>query len=51
MELALLAYTFGVRELIVVVNKMDAPQVRFSSALFEAARTEMSKALRKVGFS
>lgn len=49
-EHALLAYTFGMKQLIVVINKMDSSQVRYSKQHFEEAKAEVLRALKKVGY-
>eukprot|EP01133_Synstelium_polycarpum_P013082 gene13082-15388_t len=49
-EHALLAYTLGVRQLIVVVNKMDEPTVNYSQARFAEIVRETSIFLKKIGF-
>jgi translation elongation factor EF-1alpha len=50
-EHALLAYAFGVEELIVGINKMDDKTVAFSEARSTEIRTEVSKFLGKIGFN
>ncbi|KAJ2793223.1 translation elongation factor EF-1 alpha, partial [Coemansia helicoidea] len=47
-EHALLAYTLGVRQLIVAVNKMDS--VDYSKDRFEEITKEVSNFIKKVGF-
>ncbi|WBW74825.1 translation elongation factor EF-1 alpha Ef1a-a [Schizosaccharomyces osmophilus] len=48
-EHALLAYTLGVKQLIVAVNKMDS--VQYSQARFEEIIKETSNFVKKVGFN
>lgn len=48
---ALLAKTFGLKQLVVVVNKMDSNQVRYAKQHFEEAKAEVLRALKKVGYS
>ncbi|EPY50035.1 hypothetical protein SPOG_03504 [Schizosaccharomyces cryophilus OY26] len=48
-EHALLAYTLGVKQLIVAVNKMDS--VNYSQARFEEIIKETSNFVKKVGFN
>lgn len=48
-EHALLAYTLGVRQLIVAVNKMDA--INYEQARFEEVKQNISLYVKKVGFS
>jgi elongation factor 1-alpha len=50
-EHVMLAYTLGVRQLIVAVNKMDSESVQFSEKRFTEIRTEISAILKKIGFS
>ena len=50
-EFALLAYTFGVKELIVVVNKLDVAKVGYSSARFEEVKTALTKAFKRTGYN
>ncbi|GME80017.1 unnamed protein product [[Candida] boidinii] len=48
-EHALLAFTLGVRQLIVAVNKMDS--VNWSEARFEEIVKETSNFIKKVGYN
>lgn len=50
-EHALLAYTLGVNKMIVCVNKMDAPSVKFAQARFDEIQKEVSNFLKKVGYN
>jgi len=50
-EHVMLAYTLGVRQLIVAVNKMDSDTVDFDESRYNEVKTEMSAILKKVGFS
>jgi len=49
-EHALLAYTLGIQQIIVAVNKMDDKTVMYSEARFNEIVTEVSGFLAKVGF-
>jgi len=49
-EHALLAYTLGVRQMIVVVNKMDATEPAFSEARFNEVKNEVSTYIKKIGY-
>eukprot|EP00457_Paulinella_chromatophora_P003711 gb/GEZN01003719.1/.p1 GENE.gb/GEZN01003719.1/~~gb/GEZN01003719.1/.p1 ORF type:complete len:508 (+),score=106.03 gb/GEZN01003719.1/:209-1732(+) len=49
-EHALLAYTMGVKQLVVCVNKMDSPSVKYSESRFQEIKVEASKYLAKCGF-
>jgi elongation factor 1-alpha len=49
-EHALLAYTLGVKQMIVVVNKMDDKSVNFSEARFNEIKNEVSNFLKKIGY-
>jgi len=49
-EHALLAYTLGVKQLIVGVNKMDSTEPPYSEARFEEIKKEVSGFIKKVGY-
>ena len=49
-EHALLAYTLGVKQMIVAVNKMDAPSVEYSEERFMEIRGEVGTYLHKLGY-
>ncbi|PRP81425.1 elongation factor 1 alpha [Planoprotostelium fungivorum] len=48
-EHALLAFTLGVKQLIVLVNKMDEKSTNYSEARFNEIRTEVSSFIKKIG--
>merc|ERR1712115_177839 len=48
---ALLAYTLGVKQLIVAVNKMDSTEPPYSQARFEEIQKEVSGFIKKVGYN
>merc|ERR1719394_389251 len=50
-EHALLAYTLGVKQLIVGVNKMDSTEPPYSEKRFSEIQTEVSNYVKKVGFN
>ena len=50
-EHALLAYTRGVKQLIVAVNKMDSTEPPYSQARFEEIQKEVSGFIKKVGYN
>jgi len=50
-EHALLAYTLGVKQMIVVVNKMDDKTTNWSQARFEEIKKEVSSYVKKVGYN
>jgi len=50
-EHALLAYTLGVKQLIVGINKMDSTEPKYSGARFEEIQKEVSAYLKKVGYN
>jgi len=50
-EHALLAYTLGVKQLIVGVNKMDSTEPAYSGARFEEITKEVSNFIKKVGYN
>ena len=49
-EHALLAFTLGVKQLIVATNKMDDGTVKYGEARYEEIKTEVSSYLKKVGY-
>ena len=49
-EDALLAYTFGVKQMIVVINKMDDDTVDFSEERYKTIRYDVSSLLKQVGY-
>ena len=50
-EHALLAFTLGVRQLIVGINKMDHPSVNWGQARYEEIKKEASDFLKKTGYN
>ena len=50
-EHALLAYTLGVKQLIVGVNKMDSTEPPYSKNRFEEIQKEVSGFIKKVGYN
>uniref|UniRef100_T1GYA9 Tr-type G domain-containing protein n=1 Tax=Megaselia scalaris TaxID=36166 RepID=T1GYA9_MEGSC len=48
-EHALLAFTLGVKQLIVGVNKMDSTEPPYSEARFEEIKKEVSSYIKKIG--
>eukprot|EP00584_Thalassiosira_punctigera_P007469 CAMPEP_0172543000 /NCGR_PEP_ID=MMETSP1067-20121228/13495_1 /TAXON_ID=265564 ORGANISM="Thalassiosira punctigera, Strain Tpunct2005C2" /NCGR_SAMPLE_ID=MMETSP1067 /ASSEMBLY_ACC=CAM_ASM_000444 /LENGTH=438 /DNA_ID=CAMNT_0013329327 /DNA_START=113 /DNA_END=1429 /DNA_ORIENTATION=- len=49
-EHALLAYTLGVKQMVVAVNKMDDMTVKYSEKRYEAIKSEVASYLKKVGY-
>jgi len=49
-EHALLAYTLGVKQMIVAVNKMDSTEPKYSEQRFNEIKKEVSNYLKKVGY-
>jgi elongation factor 1-alpha len=49
-EHALLAFTLGVKQIIVGVNKMDEKSVNYAEARYNEIKDEVSKFLTKVGY-
>jgi len=49
-EHALLAFTLGVKQMIVAVNKMDDSSVMYGQARYEEIKNEVSAYLKKVGY-
>jgi len=50
-EHALLAYTLGVKQLIVGVNKMDSTEPPYSETRFEEIKKEVSDYIKKIGYN
>jgi elongation factor 1-alpha len=50
-EHALLAFTLGVKQMIVVVNKMDDKSVNWSEDRFNEIKNEVSGFLKKIGYN
>jgi len=50
-EHALLAYTLGVKQLIVGVNKMDSTEPAYSGARFDEITKEVQNFIKKVGYN
>jgi len=49
-EHALLAFTLGVKQMIVCINKMDDKSVNYSEARYKEIKAEVSRFLAKVGY-
>jgi elongation factor 1-alpha len=49
-EHALLAYTLGVKQMIVCINKMDDKSVKYDKKRYQEIKQEVSKFLKSVGF-
>jgi len=50
-EHALLAYTLGVKQMIVAVNKMDDKSVNYGQPRYEEIKKEVSAYIKKVGYN
>ncbi|KAG8004900.1 Elongation factor 1-alpha [Nibea albiflora] len=50
-EHALLAYTLGVKQLIIGVNKMDSTEPPYSQARFEEISKEVTTYIKKIGYN
>jgi len=50
-EHALLAFTLGVKQLIVAINKMDDKSVNFAQDRYEEIKKEVSAFIKKVGYN
>lgn len=50
-EHALLAFTLGVKQLIIGVNKMDSTEPPYSETRFEEIKTEVSNYIKKIGYN
>lgn len=49
-EHALLAFTLGVKQMIVCINKMDDKSVNYAESRYNEIKDEVSKFLKKVGY-
>jgi len=49
-EHAMLAFTLGVKQMIVIINKMDEKTVNWSEARYNEIKEELTKYLAKVGY-
>jgi len=50
-EHALLAYTLGVKQLVVAVNKMDDKSVNWSQDRYEEIKKEVGQYIKKIGYN
>jgi len=50
-EHALLAFTLGVKQMIVIVNKMDSDTVNFSQDRYNEIKEEVSGYLKRIGYN
>lgn len=50
-EHALLAYTLGVKQMIVAVNKMDSTEPPYSEKRYEEIKSEVSTYVKKIGYN
>jgi elongation factor 1-alpha len=50
-EHALLAYTLGVKQMIVLVNKMDEKSTNYGEARFNEIKSEVSNFIKKIGYN
>merc|ERR1719219_38730 len=50
-EHALLAYTLGVKQLIVGINKMDSTEPKYSEKRYEEICKEVSNYIKKIGYN
>lgn len=50
-EHALLAFTLGVKQMVVACNKMDDKTVKYGEARFEEIKKEVASYLKKVGYN
>eukprot|EP01098_Paradermamoeba_levis_P009724 TRINITY_DN406_c0_g1_i1.p1 TRINITY_DN406_c0_g1~~TRINITY_DN406_c0_g1_i1.p1 ORF type:complete len:511 (+),score=200.16 TRINITY_DN406_c0_g1_i1:140-1534(+) len=50
-EHALLAYTLGVKQMIVVINKMDEKSVNWAQGRYDEIKKEVSTYIKKVGYN
>jgi elongation factor 1-alpha len=50
-EHALLAFTMGVKQMIVAVNKMDDPSVKYAKSRYDEIKSEVSSYLKGIGYN
>jgi len=50
-EHALLAFTLGVKQLIVAINKMDDKSVNYAQPRYEEIKKEVSQFIKKIGYN
>ena len=50
-EHALLAYTLGVRQMIIAINKMDTTKPPYSEKRFDEIKGEVSTYIKKIGYA
>ena len=50
-EHALLAFTLGVKQMIVALNKMDATEPKYDSKRYEEIKKEVSAYIKRVGYN
>lgn len=50
-EHALLAYTLGVKQLIIGINKMDSTEPPYSRDRFEEIKKEVTTYIKKIGYN
>lgn len=50
-EHSMLAFTMGIKQLIVCINKMDDKRVNWSQQRFDELKKELSQSLRKMGYN
>ena len=50
-EHALLAYTLGVKQLIVALNKMDSTEPKYDQKRYDEIVKEVSNYIKKVGYN
>ena len=50
-EHALLAFTLGVKQMIIAVNKMDTTEPPYSEKRFEEIKTEVASYIKKIGYN
>jgi elongation factor 1-alpha len=50
-EHALLAFTMGVKQMIVAINKMDDPSVKYAKSRYDEIKSEVSSYLKGIGYN
>jgi elongation factor 1-alpha len=51
LEHALLAYTYGIRQMVVCINKMDHPDIGYQEELYLKAKEQVGECMKKAGFN
>ena len=47
----LLAFTMGVKQIVIAINKMDDVTVKYNQQMYEEVKREVGAYLKKVGYN